>query len=105
MLELYRIETDIWFMQEGCESIMKLKDKIDAYNKKKAKIKALEQSAYEGQQKIEKHKKELKESETAIKKGIAKAKAGGLKGKVWAGVKKEAGMWFKPPKTTKAKKK
>ena len=79
---------------------MGIRDKIDAYKKERAKLKAIEKSAYTGQKAKEKQRKELEKqkkavqrAEKAAEKGISKAKAGGTWGMVSAAAKKEAANW------------
>ncbi len=73
--------------------MMGIKDKIDAYKKERAKLKAIEKSAYSGQKKITDQKKAVQKAEKAAEKGIAKAKAGGTWGFVAKAARKEAAKW------------
>lgn len=72
---------------------MGIKDKIEAYKKERAKLKAIERSAYIGAKEKEKQRKTVQKAEMAAEKGIAKAKSGGTWGKVATTIKKEASKW------------
>jgi len=72
---------------------MGIREKVQAYRKEKAKLKAIERSAYIGTKEKEKQRKVVQAAEIAAEKGIAKAKAGGTWGRVAGAVKKEAARW------------
>jgi hypothetical protein len=92
---------------------MGIRERVEAYKKERAKLKAIEKAAYTGAMKKEKQLKELEKqrkavqrAEKAAEKGIAKAKAGGTWGIVATAVKKEAAHWdLGDGKVTSAKKK
>lgn len=84
---------------------MGFRDKIREAKQERAKLKAIQKSAYEGQKKLEKQKKEeakqrkkVEKAELAAKKGIAKAKGkfaeGSIESKIFKAAKKEATLWI-----------
>jgi len=72
---------------------MSIRENVEAYKKERAKLKAIERSAYIGAKEKEKQRKAVQKAERAAEKGIAKAKAGGTWGRVATAVKKEASKW------------